>query len=34
MDVPMATELKVANVYLDPSPIHPDYDYMRFRIVE
>lgn len=32
--VPMAAKLGQDNVYLDPSPIHPEYDYMRFRIAE
>lgn len=32
MDVPAATELAHDRDYLAPNPLHPDYDYMRFRI--
>ncbi len=31
LDVPPISALLVNNDYLAPSPIHPDYDYMRFR---
>jgi hypothetical protein len=31
-DVPSMNQLGDGNRYLEPSPIHPDYDYMRFRV--
>jgi hypothetical protein len=31
-DVPNVNKLGQDRSYLDPSPIHPEYDYMRFEL--